>query len=207
VPIGVGREIRKAYALVDWHNVQERVAPRFQSHPRKHLPDAILKIQQRIADVLSGTGSAKHRVTLRIYHGWHAQRVPTSIRRDFEPLENDTSLARRFSNVSFTPGFQFGNELSCHDGSTPLYATYRGSGQDMGQKMVDSAIVCDLLHLLRIGHADCCIIVSDDDDYIPAILTAKAWAMSAILLRRRGNDIKHVTDVDCSRELAYWSNE
>jgi hypothetical protein len=165
----------------------------------------MLRLQQQIARVLALEGGAKHRVTLRIYHGWHANRDPTPVRRDFELLAHDTSLARRISNVSFAPGFQFGNELTCLDDVSPLYATYRGSGQDVGQKMVDSAIVCDLLHLLRFGHADCCIIVSDDDDYIPAVLTAKSWSVSVILLRQAGNNIHHATDVDCRRELAYWS--
>ena len=104
-------------------------------------------------------------------------------------------------SVSFSKGLQFGNELVCHDGQFPLYSTHRNDKQ----KMVDSAIVCDLLHLLRYRYADRCIIVSDDDDYIPALLTAKAWSADVVLLRRSGHDIGHVTDIDCSKELMYWS--
>jgi uncharacterized LabA/DUF88 family protein len=205
----MGAAIQSVYALVDWHNVQGYIEPSFHANPRNHLPNALLRIQQEVAALLQRTtfGTVRYRVTLRLYHGWHRGREATPARRDFEALASDQSLARRFSSVSFTRGFQFGNELVCLTNSFPLYSTYRGGGQGAGQKMVDSAIVCDLLHLFHFKIADICIIVSDDDDYVPALLTAKAWSAKAMLLRKPASGVGHTTDIDCRGEIAYWSNE
>jgi hypothetical protein len=205
----MSREIKSVYALVDWHNVQGYGDPIFRQYSRRYLPNLLFKVQREISLVLQRTTStkSKYRVVLRIYHGWHQGRNATPIRQDFESLSGDETLARRFSNVSFARGFQFGNELACSSDGLPLYSTYRGGGQGGGQKMIDSAIICDLLHLLRFKVADVCIVVSDDDDYIPALLTAKAWALDAILLRRPESGIQHVTDADCRREIVYWSEQ
>ena len=198
--------IRTAYALVDWHNLEGYFDFKFASNPRKHLPDAILRLQQQVSKALTAGGSGeRYRVITRIYHGWHQEREAMPIRRDFELFATDERMARRFSNVSFTAGFQFGNELVCTDTSFPIYATYRGGGQDSGQKMVDTSIVCDLLHLIRFGYADTAVVVADDDDFIPAILTAKAWAGRAILLRKPGRSLDLVTDVDCSNDVYFWN--
>ena len=201
--------IGTVYALVDWHNIEATVAPNFHSNPRRNLPDAILRIQQEIAKRLRYR-PARHsgyRVTLRIYHGWHEERDPTPLRRDFECFCGDTSLARKIANISFTRGFQFGNELCCSSDASPLFSTYRGGGQGRGQKMVDSAIICDLLHLLLSNTADIGIILADDDDLIPALLMAQAWNKAAILMRKPGSDLSHVTDADCSANIWYWNEQ
>lgn len=204
----MGTKIRTAYALVDWHNLEDYFDFKFSANPRKYLPDAILKLQQQISRALNVAGSGdRFRVTLRIYHGWHQEREAMPIRRDFEMFANDTISARRFSNISFNAGFQFGNELLCTPGSHPIYATYRGGGQASGQKMVDTSIVCDLLHLIRYGYADTAVVVADDDDFIPALLTVKAWSGRAILLRKPGRTVSLVTDVDCTNEVHYWTPE
>lgn len=197
--------IKLAYALVDWHNVQDLVAPHFARSPRKSIPSAIFEIQRQVALALRSLngGANKYRVLLRLYHGWHKERDQTPLRRDFEQFASDPSMARRIANTSFAKGYQFGNELLCNTADAPLFATYRTSG-DSGQKMVDSAIICDLLHIFKNKTADVGMIISDDDDFVPAILTARAWAAEAILLRRPGNSIGHITDIDCSTTVGYW---
>lgn len=151
--------------------------------------------------------TARYRVVTRVYHGWHEGRDVTPIRRLFESFATDPSFARRIATVSFLPGFQFGNELACDTARNPLYSTYRGGGQNKGQKMVDTAISCDLLHLLRFQAADIAVIVSDDDDFIPALFTAEAWNTTAILLREPGSNIDHVSSSSSNNIIAYWSDE
>ena len=58
--------------------------------------------------------------------------------------------------------------------------------------MVDSALVCDLLHSVRFCLADLHFIVSDDDDFVPAAFTAEAWGGKVFLLRRRENGSRHL---------------
>lgn len=204
----MGSSIKTAYALVDWHNLTGYPKIAYGRDPRREIPAVILRLQEQVARVLAAMSHGRrYRVITRIYHGWHRDRDPMPVRRDFEMYANDSSMARRFGNVVFGSGFQFGNELLCDDGANPLHSTFRGANQDKGQKMVDTAIVCDSLHLLRFGLADAAIIVADDDDYIPAMLTAQAWRAHMILLRKPGSVVTDVTDADCAANLSFWSEE
>jgi uncharacterized LabA/DUF88 family protein len=201
--------IKPVYALIDWHNIGDYIAPGHNNvineNPRREIPKVLFKLQQQVADVLGTRDPGeKHRVTMRIYHGWHREREPMPIRRDFEQFSMDSSLARNFAKVSFGAGFQFGNELVCGTFRNPLYATVQRSGQGKGQKMVDTALACDALHILQSGLAEICVLVTDDDDFVPVSFTAEKWGRKAILLRRPGSDIRHVTDTDCSAVVAYW---
>ncbi|MEI2429371.1 hypothetical protein RDV84_22205 [Lysobacter yananisis] len=199
------KAINTAYALVDWHNMQKHLDPEFNSDPRKRLRDVIFRLQQHVVGALEFERAQKYRVTLRLYHGWHQNRDQTVARRDFDLMSNEEELARRIANVSFVKGFQFGNDPICNDGSYPLFHTYRGGGQDSGQKMIDTSIVCDALHLMRYGLAQVVLVLSDDDDFIPLLVTAKSWAARAILLRQPGSHVRDVTDLDCENDVCYWS--
>ena len=191
----------RVYLFVDWHNAQHYVAPNFHKDPRRQLPDALLQIQQQTAKMLTALNAAKrYRVTMRIYHGWHSERNSTPIRRDFEQFSNDVELARTFSKVSFTKGFDFGNEPIFLNPQFPLYSTNR----PQGQKMVDTAIVCDLLESLRTDIAQVGIILSDDDDFIPAVMAAHSYRKQGYLLRQPNSGIKHATDYDESSIVRFW---
>lgn len=195
------------FALVDWHNCLRHISPTFRDNPARKLPDAILALQRAITRALIRIdGLSTHRVTLRLYHGWHRVREPTTDRRIFEAHATDPLSARRFQNVSFRPGFYFGNELTCDTIRNPLYATYQGSGQEAGQKMVDTAIACDLLHVLRYGIANIAIVVSDDDDLLPALFTAEAWHLRAYLVRSAARGLGHVTSSSCSKLVVNWED-
>lgn len=200
--------IKTAYALVDWHNLTGYPNVVYGADPRREIPSAILRLQEQVARALNALEPGeKFRVITRIYHGWHREREEMPVRRDFELFANDRTMARRLTNIVFSAGFQFGNELLCDYGASPLHSTFRGGNQDKGQKMIDTAIVCDCLHLLRFRLADAAIIVADDDDFIPAMLTAQTWKASVMLLRKPGSTVHHVTDVDCTRNLFYWSDQ
>ncbi len=71
--------------------------------------------------------------------------------------------------------------------------------------MVDTAICCDLLHLLHSKEAHLVVVVSDDDDFAPVVFTAAEWNQRAILLRPAGNGLTHVTDTECTDLVRFWS--
>lgn len=191
---------------MDWNNIQARVDEKFLSNPRKNIPPLVLRIQQQVARLLTKVDSeSRHRVSLRIYYGWHRERDPTPIRGEFERYRFDDNFARRISKVSFSAGFDFGNELCCYEDLMPLYDTYRGKGQDKGQKMVDTAIACDVLHLSRFHPDMTTVIISDDDDFLPAVITAKSWRAQALLIRVERRDLKVVTDDSLDECVYYWS--
>jgi hypothetical protein len=132
------------------------------------------------------------------------------IRTDFELFQVDPEFARTINSVSFTAGFSFGNELCCYADISPIFDTYRGGGQEKGQKMVDTAITCDLLHLARENPDRFAVIVSDDDDYIPAIITAKKWQSrfrgKSLQIRVEPRDLNVLTDEPLINEVIFWGN-
>lgn len=196
----------QARVLVDLNNLQARVDESFHKNPRARIPSLVLRLQQQVARVLGQMDSTvKYRAALRIYHGWHQKRSMQPIRTDFDRFRFDTTFARRIGQVSYMPGFEYGNELCCYDEVMPLYDTYRGSGQDLGQKMVDTAISCDALHLGRFFPEMITVIVSDDDDFLPAVITAKKWRAKCILMRVNERDLTFVTDDFLNDLIYYWS--
>lgn len=190
------------FALIDWHNIKRYFAPDFDVNPRRKLPGALLRLQAAIASTLQHTStSTGYRVFIRMYHGWHAGREQTQYRTVFNGHNEDASMARKIGSVSFAAGFHFGNELACGTARNPLYNTFRSGGQ----KMVDTAICADLLHLLHTKEADLVLVVSDDDDFVPAVFTASSWSRRSILLRPAGRTLADVTDGDCADIVRYWS--
>lgn len=197
----VSRGITEVYTLVDWHNVQRFLCEDFHRFPERHLPQVLFAIQECVAKVLQRRDSSRYyRVTTRVYHGWHEGREATPVRRVFDKFEHDEASARRFSRVSFRRGFQYGDSLACDFEGGTLFSTFRSGGQ----KMVDTAICCDLLHLLSSGIADTCVILSDDDDFVPALATARTWQRNAILIREPASSLTHVVGAVLDNWVEYW---
>ncbi|MEU2662678.1 hypothetical protein [Micromonospora sp. NPDC007220] len=71
--------------------------------------------------------------------------------------------------------------LACQP-SAILVGTYKNGGQ----KMVDQMLAQDALHFARIGGHDTVVVVADDDDYLPAMLTLATQTRTPLRwLRRR----------------------
>lgn len=191
--------------LVDLNNLQARIDEDFHKNPRARIPGLVLRLQQQVARVLGKLDSTvKYRAGLRIYHGWHQRRNVQPIRVDFDRFRFDGAFARRIGQVSYMPGFEYGNELCCYDEVMPIYDTYRGGGQEAGQKMVDTAISCDALHMGRFFPEMVIVIVSDDDDFLPAVITAKKWRTKCLLIRFNQRDLTFVTDDHLNELVYYW---
>jgi len=196
------RNIVRVSVLVDWHNTEAAMRSDISDRRPRRIQDIISRIQGNVADALKRRDSTvRYRASMRFYHGWHVDNHPTQIRLEFDRLSESESFARTIGIVSFTPEIRFGNELACDTSRNPLFSTSRSQGQ----KMVDTALSCDLLFLLRSGLAELAVIVSDDDDFIPAVFTAEAWGLSSILLRSAGRTIDHISEVPAGNLVHYWS--
>jgi uncharacterized LabA/DUF88 family protein len=191
----------KAYVFIDWHNAEANAREKFSERHERYFQNVIFNIQEEVARILKRRDSTvKYRTYLRVYHGWHSEDRPTADRQRFEKIIRNDSFGRTIGRVSFTPEIQFGNELACGSERNPLFDTSRAQGQ----KMVDTAIVCDLLYILRTQTADVGIIVSDDDDYLPAIFTAEAWGLESVMLRTVGHSIENVSRKPEAPLIRYW---
>lgn len=194
-------KLTRACVFVDWHNVEANNRLPTASRLSKRFEYAVFQIQETVANTLKHRDSTvRYRATLRLYHGWHRGLSPTDARVVFETLNMTESFGRTIGLVSFAPEIRFGNELACDTRRNPLLNTARAQGQ----KMVDTAIACDLLFMLHTGLANVGIIVSDDDDFIPAVFTAEAWGLESILLRSPGQSIEHVSKEPAGALVRYW---
>jgi hypothetical protein len=197
------RRLLRACVLVDWHNVESRARTRLRPNSSRHFEEVIVSIQEETAKILKRRDSTvRYRAFLRIYHGWHVEERPTPIRIQFENMIRRESFARSIGIVAFTPEIRFGNELACDTPRNPLFNTSRAQGQ----KMIDTAIACDALYMLRTGITDVGIIVSDDDDFLPVAFTAEAWGLEAMLLRSVGANLEHVSRTAPGRLVCYWQD-
>ena len=185
--------LSKVTAFVDWDTAR-RVLPRSTTVTNRHMEDVITKLQDAIANYLHTIDSKKtYRVQWRIYHGWYRGKTKTEDRRLFE---NYVVIARSrtLRSISFSTDFKFGDMLCCNSHRNPLFDTLRLNRDTHvpEQKMVDTALVCDLLHLVRTRESEFYIVISNDDDLIPALFTAESWRANVVMLHNRENMNSHL---------------
>jgi hypothetical protein len=171
--------------FVDWDTAR-RVGTR-RAPSVRNLEEVFDRLQKAIALHLWGKNKKdRFRVYWRIYHGWHQGKTKTPDRLLFEEYTLRAS-ARTIGNVSFSTDYELSGSLSCGSSRAPIYDTCR-SDRETGQtkqKMVDTMLVCDLLHLVRTKDSALCILIADDDDFVPAMFTAEAWKGNVVMLHGR----------------------
>lgn len=182
--------ITKVRTFIDWDTAR-RVLQTDTYNGRNSLGlRAMIEVQNFISEILVDYDkNGNYRIDYRIYHGWHRGKTKTDDYREFENMRINNSLNRRLGKCVFSPDFSFGNVLLCGGKRKPLYDTLRrreNSDKDE-QKMVDTALVSDLLTSVRTDRDAIHLIIGDDDDLIPGIITAESWGAKVILGRVRRN--------------------
>lgn len=159
---------------------------------------------------------------LRAYHGWRRGFEPTPRRRGLEEARrffspNDPE-DRGLSAYSPRPSqavrsLEFGdrllgarNERLCGRGDHHLPSTLQNdSTGNPGEKMVDTALVSDLIHLALEEDRSWLVVVGQDADLVPGILTADGLLHGTdrrvIFFARGGisNTNPKMTDLICRR--------
>jgi hypothetical protein len=177
--------MNRTAVYLDWDTAR-RLDPR-----RERSEESIGRVFDRLQPVIAHAlqrrdRKANFRVYWRIYHGWHQGKTKTADRRAFEAFVAQTG-SRTIGNVSFSADFTYSGELACRSRRGPIYDTLRADPNTgtFGQKMVDTLLACDLLHAARSRDYAWHVVVANDDDAVPAVLTAEAWQASVILLHSR----------------------
>lgn len=201
-----GERIGRAAVLVDWRNLPGLSGLSPDGIPaERYIRRAIFAVQNQCAALIGGlTGDRRYRCAMRVYDGWHVRREPTPGRIAFERiLQSGSSMvfSRSIGRISFPSDPEFGDRL-VHDQS---YGTLFDTKRAQGQKMVDTAIIADALALLTTSYADLVVIVSDDDDFVPAMVTGEALGHSVYLIRRPGRDLTAITDSTTCPGMRFWS--
>jgi hypothetical protein len=173
-------------ALIDWNSQIRASKP-----PKDATADLRAKLALKYIGRVLGRAlqqldaGRRFDVSLRLYYGWRKGFSETDGRRAIGRLmaEDFENLATR-SNVIIRHEIRFGDNLiSAREGrlhekmNCHLPNTLRDHIDLPGrlqEKMVDTAIASDLLHLAMTEKERWVIILGEDDDLVPPLLTAEA---------------------------------
>jgi len=202
-----------AYTFIDWDSARRIVRPKWNPSDdgkitlkdrASNVEECFSELQSRVAAKLVNIESGRkiRIVKNRIYHGWHSGKTETLDRRAWEdaaprlrPIVGD--------KISFLADVEYGNVLSCGGRRLPLFDTLRHrDGREDQQKMVDTALVSDLLSYCRTESRNfkrgqkpdsMAIVVGDDDDLLPGVIVAEQWGLPTYIFRvTREDESKHL---------------
>lgn len=177
--------MHRVTVLVDWDTARRLVPCRTPNI--RHIEAVIDRLQTGISNYIRQLDArANYRVYWRVYHGWHQGKTKTQDRILFDTFLR-TASARTLKNISFSGDFELSGTLSCGSPRPPIIDTLRADAltRQTKQKMVDTLLVCDLLHLARTRENTLLMVIASDDDFVPALHTAEAWKARVVMLHDR----------------------
>lgn len=205
------RRVITANLFIDWDSASRvsRIKPKSDMPLSLRLSctqQAFTELQERIISKLAEIEPKLPIKILksRIYHGWHRGKSPSEDKIVWDQLRTQLKAISR-NGISYLPDIEFGNELICRGVRSPIFDTLRPDRSNPGslsQKMVDTALVSDLLSFCRSESSNfrrnerpttLAIVVGDDDDLLPGVFVAEAWGLPIYVFRiTRDHDNKHL---------------
>jgi len=212
---------RPTHILIDW-NSELRALPGISQRDGVEVARRALKqVCRRVGKLLHAQAEGEaFFLFLRVYHGWRRGYDPTPRRRALESARvyNPTNPDDRgLSEYSPSPtqvlrDIEFGDRLlgardirlcgRARDHHLPGTLQQDRAGT-IGEKMVDTALVSDLIHLAIEDDGSWLVVVGQDADLVPGILTAEGLLQGTdrrvIFLARGGikNSNPTMTDLIC----------
>lgn len=192
------RPFRRAIGFVDWHTAV--IASGAAIRPGR--PDTIAEIalrhvEQIVSDYLNmSAAGSKYEVRLHLYAGWHSGKTRTPYFHGISRVKGAYASKVRIyhgGRVAFRGGdggIRLGDTLACvprrlaRKHQVHLLDTLRSRYGRSEEKMVDTALVVDLIGLASRKEADRYLVVSDDDDMLPGVLAAEAAGAESMMLSR-----------------------
>jgi hypothetical protein len=187
-------------AFIDWNSQLLLSGINAEKDPERAAAAALTVTARRIAKCLTEKDpTARFRVSMRLYYGWHKGYEPTQGRKAAQVLIGKTDFATLSTkpNVIFSPLVTFGDKLTnaldrrLHQRlSIHLPNTVRErSHNDLEEKMVDTALAADVVTTAHRDEGDWIMVVTEDDDLIPPIFVAESILARSdskvVLLRKR----------------------
>ena len=181
------RPLIRVTAFVDWNTRIRSVDAAEVERPHARAGRALRRTARVIGKVLAERNpSARFRVGLRVYHGWHKGFEPTENRKAMAAVVAETDFAdlSPSPHVNISPDVRYGDDLLAAlperrhvRPAIHLPATLRRPDKHspFAEKMVDTALAADLLALARDEPRDWALVLSEDDDVVPPVFTAEAW--------------------------------
>lgn len=214
---------RSTHVLIDWNSELRALPGASRCDGAEVARRALKQICRRVGRLLheQAAGEAFF-LFLRVYHGWRRGFDPTPRRRALEAARvynPNNPEDRGLSEYSPRPthvlrDLEFGDRLlgardarlcgHVRDHHLPSTLQQDRAGV-IGEKMVDTALVSDLIHLAIEDDGSWLIVVGQDADLVPGILTAEGLVHGTdrrvIFLARGGisNSNPTMTDLVCRR--------
>ena len=143
--------------------------------------------------------NARFRVSFRLYHGWYkGWQATDGFKAAGQAVRNIDFATLSGGRVDFSSTVDYGHTLLAalperrhRRPQIHLPNTLRDQekGQSQVEKMVDTALAADLLAWARESPSEWAVVLAEDDDLVPPLLTAEAWIKPhggrALLLRKR----------------------
>lgn len=196
-------KVVRVKTFIDWDSARRLVKPSLRPGRSSLSLKSMMEVQDYIAELLMEYDNTNiYRIDYRVYHGWHRGKTKTDDYREFEEISINKELNRRLGNCAFAPEISFGNILLCGGKRSQLFDTLRRRQDDDKdeQKMVDTALVSDLLMSVKTDRDAIHIVIGDDDDLIPGVITAESWGAKIILARiKREHDNSFLNMADLIR--------
>ena len=192
------RPFKRAIGFVDWHTavIASGAAIR-PGRPDTIAEKALRHVERIVSDCLKKSAEEwKFEVRLRLYAGWHSGTTRTRYFHGITKVmgayagKTRSYHAGRVAFRGGDGGIQLGHTLACvprrlaRKHAVHLLDTLRHRDGEPEEKMVDTALVVDLLGLANRKEADRYLVVSDDDDMLPGIFAAEATGAETMMLSR-----------------------
>ena len=192
------RRLDMAIGFVDWNTAIIASGAELRTkRPDAAARRALEHVERIVATYLQAhTHRSRFRVRLRLYTGWHAGTTRTPRLLGINKVKNTYARGvRRYheGRVVFLggdDGIQLGARLACvpnrlvQKHGVHLLDTLRDRDGEPTEKMVDTALVVDLLGLANRKEAQRYVVVSDDDDMLPGVFAAEAVGARVGMLSR-----------------------
>ena len=201
-----GRRFETAICFVDWNTAVIASGADRSKRPETVAVTALKHVERVVSNYLESASGPRYRVRLRVYAGWHAGTTRTEYFHGVDKIRQKHARGIRTyrdGRVAFLggdDGIQFGARLACASDKrlvrkhgVHLLDTLRDRNGEPTEKMVDTALVADLLGLAMRKQADHYVVVSDDDDMLPGLFAAEAAGARVRMLRRPGAGSRFMT--------------
>lgn len=179
-----------AVALVDYDNVRAVKPERTQVEVESNLAQVVAQVHRVGREELGTAGE----IEIRLYGGWvnekghytrNAQWMFSAMRYHRGRREGILIKPQLITSLSIRPGDH-------------LVGTFRAFASPPGQKMVDGMIMVDALHYSD-SRCDSLMIFSDDDDLVPAAVTAAMNRSRGVRWIRVREDGRGLNDSLCKQ--------
>lgn len=203
------RRFEKAIGFVDWHTALIASGADRSKRPDAAARTALEHVERVVSDHLGSATGPRYRVRLRLYAGWHEGTTRTPYFQGVAGVlakyanRNRIHHDGRVAFLGGDDGVRLGARLAYASNrrlvrkhGVHLLDTLRRRDGKLAEKMVDTALVADLLALAMRGEADRYVVVSDDDDMLPGVFAAEAAGARIGMLSRPGAGSRFMAHAD-----------